>query len=153
MEDLLLALRIYELCREEADDKTRFMEVVAEHVQRRAVHTAERDGNLVGVAFTWHIADPEDVRFLKSYPGETPQGKYLFLRLLYIAKDFRNHDGSVLKELFTKAFQTYQAAQRLAFFRISGRNGHMDGRRRRALGPRDTRRLHVLNVRGAYGRS
>lgn len=123
-------LQIYDLLIEGVE-RSAARELLAHHAARNSISTVEQDGELVGVAFVWHISDPYDV-LDNGFPGENPNGKYLYFPMIYVRKSHRSHAGAVLWQLILKAFDKVQwRATRMVYQRPP---------------PRDSRRLHVIRI-------
>lgn len=118
-------LRIYDLL-VEILPKEEAVEWIETHVYRGEAVFAEREKEVVGVAFFWQISDPYDLNGGTTFPGEIPFGKYLHFPMIYIQPEFRGYAfkaefPSVFLELLTKAMERCPGVERLVTFK----NKHM----------------------------
>ena len=108
-------LKIYEALRKSYDPKW-LQKNIAFQEERQGIIAEMEEGNLVAVAFTWHIGDPYDVVDKRwNYPGEAPNGQYVYLPLLWIREDKRSY-GFLVKFL-RKLLKSHHMAKRIAFRR------------------------------------
>ena len=115
---LINALRVYEALREPlGPDWTR--DLVVKHYEMGSISYSEREEVIVGVAFSWHISDPYDVELYRGYPGEDPNGRYLYFPMIWVHDDHRSGslDTGVVSELILKSFQRAPSATRMAFIK------------------------------------
>ena len=120
-------LKIYEALRGFYEPE-KLMEEISFQAERRGIITEEGDGEILAVAFIWHIADPYDVVDRDwNYPGESIDGKYLYLPLLWVKNNLRSY--GFLKKFLLKLLAKHPGAKRIAFRRVR---------------PRDDKRLHIL---------
>ena len=83
---------------------------------RAGIYTEEEDGDFVAIAFTWHILDPYDVMDRDwQYPGENPNGNYLYIPLLWIKESKRSY--GFLVQFLRKLLKKHLGAKRIAFRR------------------------------------
>lgn len=95
-------LDVYRLIRDSVDHEEA-VRLISENAPRNDIIVYREDGEVVGVCIGWHVADPLDVGKKVIYPGEDPQGKYLFFPFFYVRADRRDVTGRIIKLLFQKA--------------------------------------------------
>lgn len=112
-------LKIYEALRPHFEP-SRLIGELSKQSERYGIVYEEKEGKIVAVAFTWHIDDPYDVVDRNwEYPGEKPDGKYVYLPLIWIDKSQRSY--GFLVAFLRKLLAKHRTAKRLAFRRE--RNG------------------------------
>ena len=116
--DTKTVLRIYEALRPHYEPK-KLIEDISKQADRYGIVYEEKNGEVIAVAFTWHIDDPYDVVDKNwEYPGEKPDGKYVYMPLLWIKESERNY--GFLMSFLRKLLQRHHSAKRLAFKRDRG---------------------------------
>jgi hypothetical protein len=112
------------------DKKQKFREFIAQQVLIDGMVTHRDDkGDLIAAAFFWHVSDPYDVVDKSGFPGQDPNGKYLYFPICYVHPDNRQAP-KIIKALLKKAFKIVPTASRAVWQRDP---------------PRDSRVMHILN--------
>mgnify|MGYP001564139043 FL=1 len=125
--DVERLLKIYEALRGSYEIK-KLQKEIAFQEERGGIIWEEQGGDILAVAFTWHIQDPYDlVDSGWSYPGESPSGRYVYLPLLWIKESARSYGFLIC--FLRKCLSKHPGARRLAFRRVR---------------PRDEKKIHIL---------